>query len=102
IYLFETAARLFPEDMTANLNAAAAALSRRDTVYAKQYMDHIKSIPETPEYYNTAGVLEMLSGDYDKAESYLRKAVEMGLPEAGMNLGEITKKRENMALIGQK
>lgn len=102
INLFETAVRLFPNDITANLNAAIAALSRKDTVYAKQYMDHIKSIPETPEYYNTAGVLEMLSGDYDKAESYLRKAVEMGLPEAEMNLREITKKRKNMALIGQK
>lgn len=101
IYLFETAARLFPEDMTANLNAASAALSRRDTVYAKQYMDHIRSIPEAPEYYNTAGVLEMLGGDYDKAESYLRKAEEMGLQEAGMNLREITKKRQNMAHIGQ-
>lgn len=44
INLFETAVRLFPNDITANLNAAIAALSRKDTVYAKQYMDHIKSI----------------------------------------------------------
>ena len=99
IDLFETAVRIFPNDATANLNAAAAALSRGDVVYAKRYLDSIKGTFDVPEYYNTAGVLEMLSGNYDKAEVFLKKAILMGLTDAKQNLDEIKKKRENVRQI---
>lgn len=96
IDLFETAARVYPNDVIANLNAASAALSRRDTALAKQYLNKIKSTPDTPEYYNTKGVLEMLDGNYEKANSYLTKAAGMGLQEAEKNLIEIVQKRGNI------
>lgn len=99
IDLFETAARIFPDDVTANINAASAALSRGELIYAKRYLDSIKTAPQTPEYYNTTGVHAMLSGEYDRAEELLRKAVQMGSDEAKKNLNEISLKRENMIQI---
>ena len=101
IDLFETAVKLYPDDVTANLNAAAAALSRKDTVYAKRYLNKIEKSLDIPEYHNTMGVLEMLCGNYDKAASHLNKATEAGLPEAKQNLAEMTKKQENTILIRQ-
>lgn len=94
IDLFETAVKLYPDDVTANLNAAAAALSRKDTVYAKRYLNKIEKSLDIPEYHNTMGVLEMLCGNYDKAASHLNKATETGLPEAKQNLAEMTKKKQ--------
>ena len=99
--LFETAVRLYPDDITANLNAAAAALSRRDITYAKQYLSKINKPLDIPEYYNTMGILEILCGDYNEAASHLNKAVEMGLSEAKHNLAEMAKKQENASLIEQ-
>lgn len=101
IDLFETAVKLYPDDVTANLNAAATALSRKDTVYAKRYLNKIEKSLDIPEYHNTMGVLEMLCGNYDKAASHLNKATEAGLPEAKQNLAEMTKKQENTILIRQ-
>ena len=99
IDLFEMAVRLYPNDITANLNAATAALTRGDIVYAKRYLEKIKNVPDIPEYYNTAGVVEMFDGNDIKATSHLNKAIEMGLPEAKQNLAEIAKKQENESLI---
>ena len=99
IDLFETAVRMFPDDAIANLNAAAAALSRGDVIYAKRYLDQIKPALNLPEYYNTMGVMEMLGKNYGKAEEYLNKAVRMGSAEAGQNLAEIAKKREDLLRI---
>lgn len=102
IEVFETAVRMFPEDETANLNAASAALSRKDTVTAQQYLNKIKLKTDMPQYDNTRGVLSMLKGDYDTAEHYLKKAVAAGINIAAKNLREIEKKRENIRLIESK
>lgn len=99
IDVFETAVRMFPEDETANLNAAAAALSRNDIVSAERYLDKVRVRVRIPEYDNAMGVLEILRGDYDKAESYLQAAADAGLENARRNLGEVRKKRENIALL---
>lgn len=99
IDLFETAVRIFPNDATANLNAATAALSRGDIVYAKRYLEKIKEAINSPEYHNTVGVIEMLVGNYDKAEESLGKAAQMGSKEAKLNLMEIAQKRESMIQV---
>lgn len=92
--VFETAVRLFPEDPAANLNAAAAALSRRDTLAAGRYLGRIAE--HTPQYDNAQGILHLLEGDYRRAEESLSKAAEAGLPEARANLEELTRKLENI------
>lgn len=99
IDVFETAARMFPEDDTANLNAASAALSRKDTISAERYLSRVHSRVRIPEYDNATGVLAMLRGDYGKAEKYLRSAASSGLQSAKQNLDELQKKLENIDAI---
>lgn len=99
--VFETAVRMFPNDETANLNAAASALARKDLVSAERYLGKIRSKVRIPEYDNAMGVLEMLKGNYDKAEEYLNAAKQAGLAEAQTNLDEIAKKRENLKQIAE-
>lgn len=94
IRLFDTAVRLFPDDPTANLNAASVALSRGDTTIAEYYLH--KARPDTPEYDNAMGVLLLLKEDYDGAETYLRRAARAGVEEAEQNLTELNNKRENL------
>lgn len=92
--VFETAVRMFPLDETANLNAAAAALSRRDINSAEKYLAKVKT--SSPEYDNAMGVLNMLKGDYDQAETYLKSALSQGIEAAKSNLAEIQKEREDL------
>lgn len=98
--VFQTAVRMFPKDETANLNAAAAALSHRDTQSAERYLDKVRAI--TPEYYNTKGVLSLLKGDYTAAEEHLKRAASQGLQSAQSNLEELHKKLENIKILEEK
>lgn len=102
VELFQTAVRLYPDDPTANLNAAAAALSRGDAETAKGHLVKIVSespVSESAEYSNAMGVLLMLNGDYDSAQACLERAAGMGLEQARQNLAELTKKRENVRAV---
>jgi len=54
-----------------------------------------------PEYDNAKGVLEMLRGEYDRAESYLQAASDAGVEAAARNLEELARKRENIELLRQ-
>lgn len=77
--VFETAARVFPSSDTANLNAAAAALGRKDTDSAARYLSKVQA--RTPEYWNNLGVLRGLQGDPAAAESF-SKAGAVGAKNA--------------------
>ncbi|NDV82361.1 DUF3575 domain-containing protein [Bacteroides sp. 51] len=87
--VFETAARLFPTDDTANLNAAASALARKDTVSAEQYLAKIKE--QSPEYWNNLGILAFVQGDTEKAAECFAKA---GTVAAG-NASELDKHNQS-------
>lgn len=98
--LFETAVRMFPEDATANLNAAIAALERRDYVSADRYLQNVKIRMRIPEYDNALGVLVMMrDADYDRAEQYFEAAAQAGLEAATGNLEELGRMRENLDRI---
>lgn len=97
--VFEIAVRMFPEDINANLNAAASALARRDTVSAEKYLSNVRVRSRIPEYDNSMGVLCLLKGEYDKAEQYFEAARQAGIEVATANLEELAKKRENEAAI---
>lgn len=99
IELFETAVSVFPDDKIANLNAASAALSRKDTLLAEKYLKRAET--STPEYENAVGVLHLLKGDYEQAKLHLNKAAESGLKQANLNLEELTKKEENIELMSK-
>ena len=62
---FELAAKMFPEDQTANLNAANAALSRGDLVSAAKYLSKAGNSQEA-QY--ARGVLAAQQKDYKKAK----------------------------------
>ncbi len=102
IDVFETAVRMYPEDEVANMNAAAAALSRNDLISAERYLDMVNSKKHLPEYTNAMGVLMLLKGEYDDAEKYLKAAAESGLEAAGHNLEELATKKANAAEIENK
>ena len=97
--VFEIAVRMFPEDVNANLNAAASALARRDVVSAEKYLSNVRVRSRIPEYDNSMGVLSLLKGEYDKAEQYFEAARQAGIEVATTNLEELAKKRENEAAI---
>ena len=102
IDVFETAVRMYPEDEVANMNAAAAALSRNDLISAERYLGMVNSKKHLPEYTNAMGVLMLLKGEYDDAEKYLKAAAESGLEAAGHNLEELATKKANAAEIENK
>jgi len=95
--LFETAVRLYPESVTATVNAAVAALERRDFVGAERYLRSVKSLDRIPECDNAWGLLLMLRDqDYDRAAPYFEAARAAGLEAAQQNLDEIDRLRRNL------
>ncbi len=77
--MFETAARLYPDDEIANLNAANAALSRGDLSSASRYLEKAGDSGEA-EY--ARGVLSFMQGDKAVATEHLRNAEKAGVKEA--------------------
>lgn len=84
--VFDTAVRMFPEDETANLNAANSALQRGDVNLARKY---IAKAGDGGEAVLARGVLAMMEGDAETAETLLNKAKSMGIEEADANLEQI-------------
>ena len=92
--VFEIAREEFPDDPVANLNGAAAALSKNQVREAERYLK--LSDPSTPEYYNNMGVYQMMRGNYSEAEKFLKRAENEGISEASTNLRELRKKIANI------
>ena len=84
--VFETAARLFPDDEVANLNAANAAMARKDYVSASRYLEKAGNEPRA---VYARGVLAGLQGDYQTAASYLQQAKAGGVSQADEALTQI-------------
>ena len=99
IDIFESAVRIYPESEIANMNAATAALSRNDLVFAERYLERVKSDACLPEYNNAMGVLLLMKGEYESSEKYLKAAEQSGLDAAKGNLEELAKKKANAAEI---
>ena len=72
-------ARLFPDNAEANIDAAGVALIRGNLSLAD---DYLKSWQTDPRAYCNLGVLNMLRGDFHKAEVYLQMAEAAGVKEA--------------------
>lgn len=84
--VYETAARIYPDDPVANINAASAAIMRGDLQKAHHYLDHLK---EDNRAWNNLGVLAMLEGDRKTAEHWFRKALEVEPEKAQENLHKL-------------
>lgn len=82
----DLAARLFPDSPEANINAAAVALTKKDTVRARHYLSRFATLPMA---YNNMGILCLLEGNRDKAEVYLQMAAANGVEQAKEALTEL-------------
>lgn len=91
-HAFQVAVLMFPNDETANLNAAAMEIQKGgDLSIAKQYLT--KADQTDAATLNNWGVVALLEGDLDKAEEYLKKAKAASINEADSNLQEVFKQR---------
>lgn len=76
--VFETAARMYPDDVAANLNAANAAMNRKDFRNAGRYL---QKAGDSAEAVYARGVLAALQGDCDKALAEIGKAESLGMSD---------------------
>lgn len=87
--IFETAARLYPNNDIANLNAAASALERGDKQRARKYLSFVKD--HTGAYHNNMGVLYGMNEELDKAAEAFQNAINEGEVKAKGNAAENNK-----------
>lgn len=88
----DTAIKIYPNDATANLNAAAIELQRNGNLsLIKQYLN--KANPEEGATLNNLGVVAMLEGKLGEAKEYFNAAQALGATEAEANLIELAKKQ---------
>lgn len=85
---------LFPEDQIANLNASGVALSRKELNKASYYLS--KSDQEQGATLNNWGVLRLLEGKLDEAESYFAAAEAKGVVDATANKKIVIEKRKEL------
>ena len=81
--VMEIAVRMFPENETANLNAANTRLNAGDADGAKFYLDKAGN---SPEALNARGVYESLKGNDQQARHYFALAAKAGVKAAQENL----------------
>lgn len=82
--VFETAARMYPDDPLAAINAANAAMKRKDYISAEKYLSRAG---DSDDAVYARAALAFSKEEYDKAEALLKKLPEM--PKAQNLSGEI-------------
>lgn len=96
-YIFETAARMYPDDEVANLNAANAAMQQGALDNAASYL---KKAGDSPDAVYARGMLAALSGNLEEARSIFQQAARMKVasaPEAIKQINEIIEHNARIA-----
>lgn len=81
--VFQIAVRMYPDDPTANLNAACAALSVENYDAARRYLERAGN---SPQAVHARGVVAMQEGRLAEARNLFDQAAKAGVPEAAENL----------------
>lgn len=84
--VFDIAVRMFPDDPTANLNAACADLQRRDLVSAEK---HLQKADNSAAALNARGALAVMKKDYQLARQLFADAAAAGSEDAKANAQRI-------------
>lgn len=84
--VFDIAVRMFPDDPTANLNAACADLQRRDVTSAEK---HLLKAGNSAEALNARGALAVMKKDYALARQLFADAAAAGSDDAKANANRI-------------
>lgn len=84
--VFDIAVRMFPDDPTANLNAACADIQRGDMESAER---HLKRAGNSAEANNARGALAVARKNYKQAKQLFDKAAAAGSVEAKANAQRI-------------
>lgn len=90
--VFEIAVRMYPDDPTANLNAANTAMGKGDLKSAERYLS---KAGEGPRVEYARGLHAALSGDDARAADCFRRALEGGVTEAGAALEQLEQLKKN-------
>lgn len=78
-YVFETAARMYPDSEVANLNAANAAMLAGAYDNAARYLS---KVGDSADAVYAKGILAALQGDYEKAKELLNQAARLRVADA--------------------
>lgn len=81
--VMETAVRMYPDNPTANINAACTRMEQNDLEGARRYLDKAGNSPEAT---HARGVLAMKQGRTDEARRLLQQARDAGIINAQKNL----------------
>lgn len=81
--VMEIAVRMFPDDSTANLNAACTRMESGDLEGARRYLDKAGN---SPDVIHARGVLALLEGDMELAGQLLNQAKDKGAEGVEKNL----------------
>ncbi len=85
--VFDIAVRMFPNDPTANLNAACADLQRGDMESAARHLQHAGN---SAEALNARGALAVMKKDYKSARKLFAEAAAAGSADAKANAERIS------------
>lgn len=81
--VMETAVRMFPDDPTANINAACTRMENGDLEGARHYL---RKAGNSPQALHAKGVMAMLEGNADEARRLLNQAKQAGAQGVDKNL----------------
>ncbi|WP_255499164.1 DUF3868 domain-containing protein [Dysgonomonas sp. HDW5A] len=90
--LGEIIPKYYPDDQTANNNAAAVQIKNKEFSLAKRTLSEAGTNPST---LNNMAIILLQEGNLDNAEKLFKKALEGGSIEAHHNLRELKLKRED-------
>lgn len=99
-YIFETAARMYPDNEVANLNAANAAMQQGAYDTAEAYL---AKAGDTPDAIYTRALLAALQNNYDKALPLFQQAARLKVAPAVDAINQITEiQKHNARVTGRK
>lgn len=94
--MFDIAAKTYPTNDVANINAAINAIENENYEQAQQYLLKVNARNALPQYINAKGIIAWkLHQDIDMARKLFEQAKADGLKEAENNLWEIEKTENN-------